>query len=58
VFEFLSQTHKRLSRIAGDVCMSLTLRRLIGGRPALARWATDLRAIADDIEDFLKSLDK
>jgi hypothetical protein len=58
MFEFLSHIHKRISRVAGDICWSLTLRKVTGGRRALANWATTLREIADDIEQFLASLDK
>jgi hypothetical protein len=45
--EFL---HKIIGAVCGEICMSLTLHRILGGKIALRRWASELRRAADMIE--------
>jgi len=43
----LDELHKELSAICGEICWALTLRRIVGGKTAIKRWARVLKTCAD-----------
>ena len=50
----LERVHKEVGAVAGDICMSLTLGRVIGGKAAISRWIFVLRSTANELERWLE----
>jgi len=50
---FLSDIHKEIGSVAGEIAISLATRRVPGGKFTLQRWAKYLRQAADKIEKRL-----
>ena len=51
--KFLSDIHKLIGGVAGEIAIALATRRVTGGKFALQRWAEHLRKAADIIEEKL-----
>jgi len=49
--KFLSDIHKLIGGVAGEIAIALATRRITGGKFALQRWAKYLREAADKIEE-------
>jgi hypothetical protein len=50
----LEALHKIIGAVCGEICMSLTLHRVSGGRATLTRWASELRRAAELIEKLIQ----
>jgi hypothetical protein len=53
VEKFLSDIHRQIGGVAGEIAIALATRRVHGGKFALQRWAKYLRKAADLIEEKL-----
>jgi hypothetical protein len=49
--KFLSDIHKLIGGVAGEIAISLAARRIHGGSFTLKQWVENLRAAADKIEE-------
>lgn len=50
--QMLEKLHKDIGQVAGEICMSLTLYRIVGGKTAVSRWIYVLRKAADELEEW------
>jgi hypothetical protein len=49
--KFLSDIHKQIGGVAGEIAIALATRKVHGGNFTLSRWAKYLREAADKIEE-------
>jgi len=56
--EFLEELHKDLGRVSGEVCISIEMKTIHGGRKTMMRWVENLRDVCEDICTQLEEMDK
>jgi len=49
----LERLHKTVSRVAGDICIALTIHRISGGKATIRRWIAELKLAIEALEKFL-----
>lgn len=55
--KLLEGVHKIIGGVAGEVCMSIVMKRVSGGRKTLIRWVTELRRAADLLDSKINTGD-
>ena len=55
--KLLEGVHKIIGGVAGEVCMSIVMKRVSGGRKTLIRWVAELRRAADLLDSKINTGD-
>ena len=49
----LEKLHRIIGRVAGDICIALTIHKISGGKVTIRRWIAELKSAIEMLEKYL-----